>query len=313
MSGVTTRNPVSPWPRRQALVRAADKTDPWESLAQVADNPTVSSIPTILEDSAQRTSLDERWAATRELGEADPRIGTLVRVPSGHFLRGSREGQGLPSERPQKLVDLPSFEIGIVPVTVWEFRQFVKHGYADRALWSEAGWSWKTENGIDRPRFWEEEEWAKYLEPNQPVVGVSWYEAEAFCVRTSRRLPTEAEWEEAARGPDGRNYPWGNEWIPANAAHRGGPRHTLPVGCFPAGVSPHGLLDAAGNVWEWVQDSYDAEAYQRPTPSVGMTGLEMKVARGGAWNALPQQLRCANRNAWRPGARFSNIGFRVAR
>ena len=101
-------------------------------------------------------------------------------------------------------------------------------------------------------------------------------------------------------GEDGRRYPWGDPWEPTHAHHRGNARHTLPVGCFPAGASPHGLLDAAGNVWEWCDGSYGASDLLRP-------------ARGGGWNAHPPQLRCASRNGWPPDAQFSNIGFRTAR
>ncbi len=276
----------------------------------------MTQLPDVLADRAQRASFEERLAAARALGAVDPRIGALARVDAGSFVMGSREGQGLPAEGPQHEVELSAYEVGVVPVTVGELSSFVEVGYRDRALWSDEGWAWRQANGIDRPRFWGEDEWKSYLAPNQPVVGVSWYEAEAYCRHAGRRLPTEAEWERAARGEDGRIYPWGDDWVAANAAHRGGPRHTLPVGCFPAGTSPHGLLDAAGNVWEWVADWYAPEAYRRSDAArdpKGPPAGDMKVARGGSWNALPPQLRCANRNAWKPGARFSNLGFRVAR
>ena len=101
-----------------------------------------------------------------------------------------------------------------------------------------------------------------------------------------------------ARGEDGRRFPWGDEWVPENAAHRGGRRHTLPVRSIPESRSPHGLYDCAGNVWEWCADAY-AEG--------------LRSARGGSWNAHPPQLRCAARNAWPEEARFSNLGFRLVR
>ena len=258
----------------------------------------MKSLPRLLDDPG--SALDERIAAARELGAEDPRLGRFVGLAAGSFLRGSDPPEGEPPEHPQVRARTGAYEIGVVPVTVSEFARFVGPGYADRALWSAAGWEWRTRESVDRPRFWADEAWTACLGPSQPVVGVSWFEAEAYARFAGARLPGEDEWERAARGAEGRRYPWGDEWDPARAHHRGGARHTLPVGCFPAGRSPHGLWDAAGNVWEWTQDAFDSQA-------------GMRAARGGAWNAHPPQLRCANRNAWPPEARFSNIGFRLAR
>ena len=274
----------------------------------------MSSVPRVLEDPA--APLEERIAAARALGDRDPRPGTFLRVPAGEFWRGSDAPEGEPPEQPRLRARTAGFEIGLVPVTVGEFADFVRRGYLDRAVWSEEGWEWRERNRVDRPRFWEDRAWQAYLAPNQPLVGASWHEADAYARFAGARLPTEAEWERAARGEDGRRYPWGDDWDPARAAARGGPRHTLPVGCFPSGRSPHGLLDAAGNVWEWVADPFDPDLHRKlrglparqPAPAPGL-----RVARGGAWNAHPPQLRCANRNAWKPDARYSNIGLRLAR
>ena len=274
----------------------------------------MKSVPAVLEDSD--ASLDARIAAARELGEDDPRPGTYLRVGEGEFWRGSDAPEGEPAEQPRIRARTAAFEIGLVPVTVHEFARFVARGYRDRSLWSEAGWDWRERDGVDAPRFWADESWRAYLGPNQPVVGVSWYEAEAYARFAAARLPTEAEWEHAARGEDGRRYPWGEEWDPARAAARGGARHTLPVGCFPSGRGPHGLLDAAGNVWEWVADVFDPDLHRKllgQTVSPGALPAGLRPARGGAWNAHPPQLRCANRNAWPPEARYSNIGFCLAR
>ena len=259
----------------------------------------VKRIPAVLEDPEQRASLEERVEAARELGEADPRAGIFIRIEAGSFLRGTDPPEGEVNEHPQVRVHTPAYQIAAAPVTVMELARFVAQGYAERSLWSEPGWEWRSRTGAVRPRFWDDPDWRAYLGPNQPVVGVSWYEAEAFARFASARLPTEAEWERAARGEDGRRYPWGDSWDPVRAHHRGGPRHTLPIGCFPAGRSPYGLWDCAGNVWEWVQDPF------------GHRG--MRAARGGAWNAHPPQLRCAHRNGWAEPAQFSNIGFRLAR
>src|SRR5438552_8089228 len=220
-------------------------------------------------------------------------------VPAGKFWMGSDPPEGADNEHPRRLVETGAYEIGETPVTNAQFASFVQNShYQDPSCWSPAGWEWASSNRIDKPRFWDDPQWSAYLGPDQPVVGVSWYEADAFARSLGMRLPTEAEWQRAARGDDGRRFPWGDEWVPENAAHRGGRRHTLPVGSIPENRSPHGLYDCAGNVWEWCADAY-AEG--------------LRSARGGSWNAHPLQLRCAARNAWAPDARFSNLGFRLAR
>jgi gamma-glutamyl hercynylcysteine S-oxide synthase len=258
----------------------------------------MKTLPRVLEDPS--APFEARLAAVRDLGADDPRVGAFVRIAAGTFLRGTDPPDGEPQEHPLRSARTSAYEMAVVPVTVAEFARFVARGYADRALWSEAGWEWRSRNAVDRPRFWDDPGWNAYLGPNQPVVGVSWFEAEAYARFAEARLPDDDEWERAARGEDGRRYPWGDEWDPARAHHRGGARHTLPVGCFPSGRSPHALWDAAGNVWEWTRDSFDS-------------AQTLRSARGGGWNAHPPQLRCANRNAWPPDARFSNIGFRLSR
>lgn len=211
---------------------------------------------------------------------------------------GSDPPEGADNEHPRRLVETAAYAIGETPVTNAEFGDFVQNGYGARGAWSDAGWAWREAGGIDRPRFWNDEAWRAVLDPEQPVVGVSWHEADAFARFSGARLPTETEWERGARGDDGRRFPWGEAWIPEYAAHRGGKRHTLPVRSLPQNRSPWGLYDCAGNVWEWCEGEF-------------APGL--RSARGGAWNAHPPQLRCASRNAWPPDARFSNLGFRVAR
>ncbi len=241
----------------------------------------------------------------------------MVSIPGGHFWRGSPEGVGLDDEHPQKSIHLSAFEIDALPVTFGDFATFIQAGgYRAREFWSEQGWQVRQAQGWMRPRFFGEAEWAHLTGPNQPVCGISFFEAEAYAAYAGKRLPTEAEWEKAARGTDGRLYPWGNEWLEGRCSVRGHPvRAAPPVGGFPLGASPYGALDMAGGVWEWCADWYDAAYYARapqrdPTgPSLG----QLKVARGGAWNALPLQNRTANRNAWKPTARFSNLGLRCAR
>jgi formylglycine-generating enzyme required for sulfatase activity len=241
----------------------------------------------------------------------------MIRVHAGPFLRGSPPDFGMPEERPQRTLFLSEFELDVLPVTFGDFDAFVAAGgYENKELWSEEGWEFARTQDLRRPRFQGEAEWAHVTGERQPVCGVSFYEAEAYARFVSKRLPTEAEWEKAARGIDGRIYPWGDAWEDGRASCRGGPiRAAPPVGGFPRGASPYGVLELSGGVWEWCGDWFDPGYYalaperDPPGPPRGL----MKVARGGAWNSVPLLNRTANRNAWKPTARFSNVGFRCAR
>jgi formylglycine-generating enzyme required for sulfatase activity len=271
--------------------------------------------------------LEERVALAEELGElGDPRAEEWVPVPAGRFTMGTdtdEEPDQKAHESPQRRLEISAFEVMRTPVTVLAFSRFtLTGGYENRALWSDEGWSYREEKKIVCPRFASNEEraeWGAYQTPSRPVVGVSWFEAEAYARWAGARLPTEPEWEKAARGPEGNVYPWGNDWVEDAAAHRGrGPRKTLPVGVFPKGESPYGVLDMAGSVWQWCADRYAPDAYAREAgrdpmgPSVP-ADPPRRVVRGGAWNTLAFSLRCANRNSYPPTARFSNLGFRCVR
>jgi formylglycine-generating enzyme required for sulfatase activity len=275
-------------------------------------------------------TLEERIALAEELGSLDdPRSHEWLEVPGGVFSMGTdpdREPDQKAHESPELEPDISPFEIMRTPVTVALFSRFVDAGgYATRDCWSTEGWAFRTEQSLACPRFasaTERTEWASYLTPSRPVVGVSWFEAEAYARWSGVRLPTEAEWEKAARGTEGLVYPWGNAWEEDCAGHRGhGPRKTVPVGIFPRGESPCGALDMVGSVWQWCADLYAPDAYSAadgrdptgPAASHDPARSAPRVVRGGAWNTLPFSLRCANRNSYPPTARFSNLGFRCAR
>lgn len=155
---------------------------------------------------------------------------------------------------------------------------------------------------------------------NFPVTNVTWYGAQAYCQAIGRRLPTEAEWELAARGVEGRLYPWGNTWIPENAATSRSPlgaeRQKGPVDSFPTGATPEGVLNLAGNVEEWVADWYDPRFYGRPEaslpdPTGPATGTE-KVVRGGSWDLVPFFARAVHRRSLAPNNPTAAAGFRCA-
>jgi formylglycine-generating enzyme required for sulfatase activity len=180
-------------------------------------------------------------------------------------------------EKPQHRLELPTYWMGKTPVTNAQFRPFVAgDGYRNRDYWTEAGWEWREESKIMTPRYWDDMKWNG---DDYPVVGVSWFEAVAYCRWLTAqtgipfRLPTEAEWEKAARGPDGRIWPWGNIWEDGRCnSKEAGKERTTPVGSFPDGASPYGVLDMAGNVWEWC-----ATKWQKSTPTRLRMGGRMHI------------------------------------
>ena len=160
------------------------------------------------------------------------------------------------------------------------------------------------------------------------MVGVTWYEAAAYCRWLTEttddnfeyRLPTEAEWERAARGPQAWRYPWGDDWREGrcNSKELHHLRRTTAVGIFPDGARADGALDMAGNVWEWCSDWYDEKAYKARGGRVtvdprGPQKGDAKVLRGGAWYSDQKGVRCASRYGYDPDNRFDLLGFRIAR
>jgi formylglycine-generating enzyme required for sulfatase activity len=239
----------------------------------------------------------------------------MVTVPAGDFWMGAEDEE--PDERPRHLVYLDAYAIDRYEVTNARFARFVDAGgYRTEGLWSADGWRWVQRNRITSPLRWND---PAFNGPTQPVVGVAWYEAEAFCRFEGHRLPTEAEWEKAARGADERRFPWGDAF---EAGRAQGPSAggTAPVGSHPDGASPFGVEDMAGNAWEWVADWYDAGYYAASAPqnpTGADTGSE-KVLRGGSWfTSDPGKLRTTDRDmiTVNPGfpLRFPFIGFRCAR
>ncbi len=250
----------------------------------------------------------------------------LVEVPAGVFLIGSTDADEWADndEKPQHEVDLPAFKIGKYSVTNGQYAAFVAAGgYDNRAYWGAAGWEWKEKENWTAPRDFG----VPFNLPNHPVVGVSWYEACAYCAWLTEtwrgagviapnevvRLPTEAEWEKAARGRDGRVWSWGNEWDAAKCNNiELEVNSTSAVGMFPTGASPYGCLDMLGNVDEWTMSLWRDYPYRGAEWREGLEKGEDsdRVVRGGAFLNVQNIARCAYRNRDLPFNRFSHLGFR---
>jgi formylglycine-generating enzyme required for sulfatase activity len=264
----------------------------------------------------------------------DPRPGVGLRpdglpdiawceVPAGPFLMGSEDTdeQALDNEKPQRQVKLPAFRIAKYPVNNAQYAAFVEDGgYTEkwRHCWTQGGWFWKgddvgpkTYGGV-----WDL--------PNHPIVMVTWYEAVAFCRWLTVRLrqagdirpngtvtlPSEAQWEKAARGTDRRSYPWGKEPDPNRANYDATEIFsTSPVGCFPGGTSPYGCLDMAGNVWEWCTTTWE-EDYATYQGDESLEGSAARVLRGGSFHDVADFVRSAHRFRSLPAWNVDR-GFRV--
>ncbi|GAA3886180.1 ergothioneine biosynthesis protein EgtB [Saccharothrix violaceirubra] len=256
-----------------------------------------------------------------------------VLVPAGPFTMGtSTEAWALDNERPAHQAHTDAFFIDTTPVTNARYAEFVEDGgYADRRWWSEAGWAHVVKTPLVAPRFWERDgdRWYRTafgttapLDPDQPVVHVCYHEAEAFARWAGRRLPTEVEWEKAARFDPAtgrsRRWPWGDE-DPTEAHANLGQRHLspAPVGAYPAGVSALGVHQLIGDVWEWTSTDFHGyggfEVFPYAEYSQVFFGPDYKVLRGGSFGSDRSAVRSTFRNWDYPIRRQIFAGFRCAR
>jgi gamma-glutamyl hercynylcysteine S-oxide synthase len=292
---------------------------------------------------------DETMLATHQLRKGSPVLGAPapdpapadvlrlpaeVLVPGGTFTMGtSTEPWALDNERPAHPVDLPPFYLDTTPVSNGAYIGFIEDGgYDEQRLWSPAGWEYRRKANLAAPLFWERGGAGQWLrrrfaitEPvpaAEPVMHVSWYEADAYARWAGRRLPSEAEWEKAARfdpvSGRSRRYPWGDaEPTPARANL--GQRHLqpAPAGSYPQGAAPSGARQLIGDVWEWTASDFlpypGFVAYPYREYSEVFFGTDYKVLRGGAFSADPVACRGTFRNWDFPIRRQIFAGFRTAR
>ena len=241
----------------------------------------------------------------------------MLLIPAGLFLMG---GDAREDEQPAGQVWVDAFTIDRTPVTNGQFRAFWESGMYDdpsAPCWEglQEGYRWIHKEEMRRvPRYWYDAQWNG---AHQPIVGVTWFEAFAYARWAGKRLPTEAEWEKAARGENGRQYPWGDTFdhTCCNVA-KTGVKGTSTVGRFsPGGDSPYGVTDMAGNIWEWTSTLYQPYPYR---PDDGRESLQedagRRVLRGGSWQSrFIEHTRCANRYYANPNFGFVTTGFRCAK
>lgn len=254
----------------------------------------------------------------------------MARVKGGAFKRGSTFNESkeylkqcrktdrkcqlwwFEDELPQKLIELDSFWIDIYEVTNARYLEFVR-ATGHRPALDDSCQSAKCREG----NLWNQDSFPPEVR-NQPVTQVNWYDANTYCGWMGKRLPSEAEWEKAARGKKARVYPWGDESPEGKATFKRkwrGASTMTDVGSHPKGESIYGVFDMAGNVWEWVDDWYHFKYYSlgRKKNPRGPADGDFKVVRGGSWVNYENSLRSAFRRWSRPEVRFNDTGFRCAR
>ena len=222
-------------------------------------------------------------------------------VSAGAFRMGRDGIEALEDERPAHPVWLDDYVMDVYEVTVGRYAAFL------------------SATGRMPPMFWEQADPVQHHD--RPIIGVNWDDADACCRWAGKRLPTEAEWEKAARGTDNRLYPWGDQQpTPDLANYALGARFSygqvlMPVGRYERGKSPYGIYELAGNVWEWVQDWYEGSYYER-SPERNPQGPDhgqFKVLRGGSWSELPKYLLTYGRFKLPPSTQNSYTGFRCVK
>jgi iron(II)-dependent oxidoreductase len=250
-------------------------------------------------------------AATAQWAGGQPAKDGMVRIPAGSFMMGNSDGPA--DERPANPITLPTFSIDRYPVTNAQFAVFLdavgpSNANGERlfdvqdpdARIRQVGARWAAHAGFER----------------HPVVEVSWAGARDYCAWRGKRLPTEAEWEKAARGTDARKYPWGNGPPDrTRTQYNAGYNETAPVDRFPAGASPYGVQDLSGNAWEWVSSAYRPYPYNARDGREDLASGPVRATRGGGHDSGADEITVTQRGrnlSRNPASGHHNIGFRCA-
>lgn len=250
--------------------------------------PLPSVTPTFIPPPPAIVEIGQTWVSPIDGAE-------MVSIPAGEFTMGSDEADIPPKESPAHTVYLDAFYIDKYEVTNTQYRACVEAGGCLQL---------RKKDYYDNPDL-----------ADHPVINVTIDWARRYCKWAGKRLPTEAEWEKAARGIDERTYPWGEGIDCDHAQYQDCGGQTVPVGSYPTGVSPYGVHDMAGNVWEWTSDRFQEDYYQvspERNPKGGERGNEW-VFRGGSWSEEGSLLRSTYRTWYNPDAQYYNLGFRCVR
>ncbi|WP_089718747.1 formylglycine-generating enzyme family protein [Candidatus Entotheonella palauensis] len=236
---------------------------------------------------------DQKKALIDAYDRVDPSLGTAARAGATAPIPADT-GMGMKADEPA--VKVPTYAMDIYEVTNAQFRKFIEDdGYASEVHWSEAGWQWVQNRERRQPSYWDNE---TVNQPNQPVVGVTWYEAEAYCRWTGKELPTDAQWGKACRGTDDRPYPWGDQPLENEGEKMAGKSEdiqTAVVGSAPQTQSPYGIHDLAGSVLEWTATETTDRGF---------------VLRGGSGPATSEHVGCNVSHTLLPSVTANFIGFR---
>lgn len=235
----------------------------------------------------------------------------MVLIPEGSFTMGSNTGPD--DEKPEHTIFVKAFFLDILPVSNADFAHFLNR----QGLQNQQGETFYDDQDSDARIHRRDSRWqADTAYASHPVNEVSWVGARDYCAWLKKRLPTEAEWEKAARGTDGRKYPWGNSAPNSKLALFGAPYNSsAPVNAFPDGASPYGILDMAGNQWEWVSSAYQPYPYKFDDGRENQSAGPIRSTRGGGHDSNAQEISTTQRGKYlsrNPRAGHHNIGFRCA-